>query len=785
MSLFLWLVLLALAYAVAGAEWAEGLGRLPTAVTVGFWAGALAAGPARRWPRLRPFLILLALLGSALLSFWLLTPRMDPRLLTWRDRFVDLWIRWRVFRRILRAGGTAHAPLLFLFALQAVAALLAFWSAWTALVLRRPLWTLLPLGVLYFLNQAYLLHPSRGNFALFLLAGLAFLARFALWEEAERWQRLGVQVEEEGWVLGRVLNAALAASFLLVLGVSLLPPPPPSSALRRTWDVLTDDPWGRIRETWERAFGSNTRGTGASGSAAFSPAFLLGGTRRLSDDPVFRAEGDLTGYWRILTYDRYTGQGWIDATDERYTARGLETRQAVPANVPLPLPTLRGTRGHQRITLLRPLGRALPIPGQPLRVSLGTVLEVGWTRATGPSGGWRTNYEDWMRLESQERLEAGVRYEVAFLQPLPSEQELRAAGEAYPAWVRARYLQLPPSLEQARERWRRGETQEGRPGIDDAGALAGLAAALANQGESPYDRARAVEAFLRDFPYTDDPPPVPPNRDFVAAFLFDTQTGYCDYYASAMVVLLRLMGIPARLAAGYAGGDAEGDTLLIRERHAHSWPEVYFPGWGWVPFEPTPLYPVPTYPERPPLERRPQPPAAGLREDEENPLDRIRDLEIDTRGDAIPDRPFGAPAPALTWPLRLLLSGLLLFLLLPLLGAGVLWLARLWALRRLRGPARAYGEVELWIRLAGLGPKPAWTPTETAAAAARLVPEGEETFRAIARAFAAWRYGGRSSPVPSLSPSLRGALIGRALSRRLEGLRLPRLHPTPFPRTGS
>src|SRR5262249_45384186 len=73
-------------------------------------------------------------------------------------------------------------------------------------------------------------------------------------------------------------------------------------------------------------------------------------------------------------------------------------------------------------------------------------------------------------------------------------------------------------------------------------------------------------------------------------FLFDTKTGYCDYFASSMVVMLRTLGIPARLAAGYATGDynQERGVWEVRESSSHSWPEVFFPRYGWIEFEPTP-----------------------------------------------------------------------------------------------------------------------------------------------------------------------------------------------------
>ena len=99
----------------------------------------------------------------------------------------------------------------------------------------------------------------------------------------------------------------------------------------------------------------------------------------------------------------------------------------------------------------------------------------------------------------------------------------------------------------------------------------------------------AIEAALRRLPYTLDVPAPPADRELTSWFLFDLRQGYCDYFATAMVVLARLNGIPARLAVGYTMGqfDPQRGDYRVTELNAHSWPELYFPGYGWIPFEPT------------------------------------------------------------------------------------------------------------------------------------------------------------------------------------------------------
>jgi hypothetical protein len=116
-----------------------------------------------------------------------------------------------------------------------------------------------------------------------------------------------------------------------------------------------------------------------------------------------------------------------------------------------------------------------------------------------------------------------------------------------------------------------------------------LAYELTQNELTTYDKAVALEQYLRTFPYNLDLPLKPANVDIADYFLFELQEGYCDYFASTMVVLARAAGIPARLAIGYIGGtyDPENNYYVVTADQAHSWVEVYFSEFGWVIFEPT------------------------------------------------------------------------------------------------------------------------------------------------------------------------------------------------------
>ena len=114
---------------------------------------------------------------------------------------------------------------------------------------------------------------------------------------------------------------------------------------------------------------------------------------------------------------------------------------------------------------------------------------------------------------------------------------------------------------------------------------------------TPFDKAVAIEEYLRTLPYAMDVPATPPGRDFVDYYLFDLKRGYCTYSATAMTVMLRTAGIPARWVQGFAVEPVPGKTSLdVPYANAHAWVEAYFPGSGWFTFDPTPRF---TPPERP------------------------------------------------------------------------------------------------------------------------------------------------------------------------------------------
>ena len=162
-----------------------------------------------------------------------------------------------------------------------------------------------------------------------------------------------------------------------------------------------------------------------------------------------------------------------------------------------------------------------------------------------------------------------LRYEGVSLLPESRPLKARAAGTDYPADIQELYLQLPPKLD---------------PRIPP------LARKITATADNPYDKSVVLESYLRrNFGYTLNLAGKP-GADPLAQFLFVTKAGHCEYFASAMAVMLRTLGIPSREVNGFLPGeynDLAGD-YIVRASDAHSWVEAYFPGSGWITFDPTP-----------------------------------------------------------------------------------------------------------------------------------------------------------------------------------------------------
>jgi len=268
------------------------------------------------------------------------------------------------------------------------------------------------------------------------------------------------------------------------------------------------------------------------------------GTIRLSPQVQFTVESPAETYWTTGTYDRYTGSGWVRSGDtEPYAGR------------------LRGPPGggralQQTVTAETELG-AMPAAWRPVRVD---GLAADRVRVTSQGS-----------LRPTTTVEPDESYTVTSRVVDAHPDALRSAGADYPDGVAERYTQLPSSTpDRVAERTANVTA--------DAGA------------ETPYEKAVAVESYLESskrYSLTVERP----EGDVADGFLFEMDAGYCTYFATTMVTMLRTEGVPARFVTGYTAGERVGNESVVRGLDSHAWVQVYVPGEGWVRFDPTPADP--------------------------------------------------------------------------------------------------------------------------------------------------------------------------------------------------
>jgi transglutaminase-like putative cysteine protease len=390
-------------------------------------------------------------------------------------------------------------------------------------------------------------------FSLLLVARMTLLARNARWQRSRLHLPLMLNLD--------VSRVALLVVFVFVIVAWNIPAIAATApAAVRAWREVTD-PLSGLRERLEKAFAPLQTSVQVV-HGYYDNHLSLGRGQSRSREAVMVIEAPeppslaVRYYWRARTYNYFDGGTWystlpismeelpeeFDATKPQYPGR-WETTFKVTAN--------------KEITTLY-------VPNQPAWVS--RPYQSVWFEETD-------GVFDFVVLNAKTQLEEGETYTARSYLSNFTSTDLRAAGSDYPPIIRENYLQLPDSITP-----RSIELAEG--------ITAGL--------ETPYDKAVAVTEFLREYiDYTPTVPKPPRDQDLVDWLLFDLGEGFCNYYATAEVVLLRAVGVPARWAVGYAQGqhapgeDTDLATYSILYENSHSWPEVYFPGYGWVEFEPT------------------------------------------------------------------------------------------------------------------------------------------------------------------------------------------------------
>lgn len=612
--------------AVLEADWVpESDVVIPSAISGLLLSTVLAKRPLRgryAWPLILFYGVLITTLKLAALwpPLHILVKGWGAIAQYWRESgalFVDRMAGW--FEAAF-SGGRSQETLPFAFALGIVAWMLAAYVGWSTYRQRRPLLGLTAMGTALAFNGFY--GEATIWWAAVFVGFTALLAAILHFTALEQgWQADNIDFSDQ--IRFDLISYAAGIAILLLIVAFLLPSFPVSSLSRA---LLNSEAVTQAEDSLERVFAGvrqprpSRTGIGVSGvgGSGMPRSYLLGGPPELYETvfmtatvsieipagnglPESQAEAvrqPLLGqtHWRGPSYDRYTGRGW---------ALSAERQEVIPPGLPIPLPS---EEDAQAAAALQPgyttLSQTLTLLyGQPtVRYTLGMPtrfdqeVSVHWRGVADLS---------WVQGE-------GTRYQATSQVSNAAAAELRQTSlDEVPDLLLARYTDLPATVPIR---------------VHD------LAQEIAGDLANPYDQARALEQFLRQYPYSLNVALPPAGVDPVDFFLFEQQEGYCDYFASAMTVMARSLGMPARIGVGFLPQPpGENGVQTIYQINGHSWPEIYFPGYGWIEFEPTAAFPSP----------HEEPPEAadqdGIEFDQEAGLGL---LELPEIPDAAPLRPF-------------------------------------------------------------------------------------------------------------------------------------------------
>lgn len=727
-----------------------------------------------------PAALLLALAVGTLVVIWRTLEMAGPGGAI--QRADNVYWRFDQWAHIAWNGGVSNDPLPFNVLVMALTWLGVFAAGWSVFRWNNAWTGLVPGAITLSLDAALIGDTLTLAVACYILFGLLLVMRTNLTSRMRDWRSGNTPYPPLISLTFLNFGAWLLLALLIVAWIAPTGPFTPPSPVQALADRLTGVGVHFVRLAGPLQTKKIIPVHDYTGVLPFQGSVDLGNRQVLAvkpDDPLLRGPLALRG----AVYDTYTAGGWEAAgRSEVAMPDGLPLRASEAINeqgargelISLGVTvTARSVVGSVLFGIGSPLGADRPLMAEVAESSIVSYPALGYTdaealasalaaglvplavehdeaglptsvRAFDPAGG---PAPDALVVKPAEHLEKGQSYRITGFVSTASADELRSAGRDYPAWVRERYLQLPDTLPRRVFR---------------------LARQLTAGSASAYDMAVAVRDFLRTRPVDYKAGDVPPGRDTVDYFLFESQRGYFDYHASAMVVLLRAVGVPARLAVGYVVDEADRDSgamsYAVRDSDSYAWAEVYFPGYGWVPFNPSPDRP----PDLRPMRQAPDAPAPAPLSEAPPPEPVGADPIFDTLPAAgsvqAPAAGGGGGLPYGWWAAL----GASLFAL-ALSGAAAAGWRR--SVAGLPYPQQLWEKTVRLAAWAGYGPEAGQTPWEYARRLERAF-RGVRGIPLLAEAYNRSRFGQREpcpaerSELARLWPHLRGALLG-AIARRL------------------
>jgi len=758
--LLLGLLYLILALSLDVAGWVTGMGLLVPIVL-----GALALGTLMAYSRFDGFFMLSHSLATGLTwVFYLMTGAVgsERRVAVFLDHGVPplqarayfLLERWLEWVQAALNNNASNDNYIFILEISFLVWWLAYLGAWT--VFRHGyVWRgVVMAGVALLVNTYYAPTPVTGFLVAFCIIAMLLLAWTNLIINRQRWRTFRITFSQD---IGFDFMRTGVLYTLAIITFAFVAP----SLGRNAWfhSVLApvNQRWEETTQEFNRLYEGLNRQERLV-ATGFGRTLSLGGARNVTDRAVFQVQATRGRYWRAVTFDEFDGRQWANHAD-------IEVEFDADTTIPV-IEWSQRKALTQTITLLASTGGVVLAAPDVQRSSvpiLGSVMPVLDTEGESEAGAEVS--AELTYILARTTLEVGDSYTVVSNRVDITERALREATIDYPLAISSPYLQLPD---------------------DFSPRIVALAEEVAGSADDPvYDRVKRVERFLRGYTYDEAIEAPGEEQDPLEYFLFEIQRGYCDYYASSMATMLRSLGIPARTVSGYAEGmyDEETGIYVITERDAHTWVEVYFPGYGWIEFEPTAgesALERPSGADLPEPSSIPGAPAPLDQTEDTTPFDPdqdpYEDLPPEFTGNFPPDTGF---RPSTQW---IVLSVLLT--LAALTGGWWLMRRRVWQGPDglvIEPPLLVYERLIDWAQRLGMAAQTGLTPYERSTILAQELPLGAPFIRRITDIYVQYRFAPRTplgeksnSELESNWQQLRPILLRAWLERRLRRSDEPR-----------
>jgi len=574
----------------------------------------------------------------------------------------------------------------------------------------RPLNAAIVIGVGLVANMSLTPRDQLPYLVLYSLVALFLLIRYHAYDERLLWLRH--RIGDAGSLGGLYLRGGTAFVATAVLVALFLTASASSDPLRGLWKGA-DQKLIEFGREFQRVF----RGAGQTrlNAVDFAGSAPITGIWTTDNSPVLSIDVPDDGryYWRAVTYDKFDGRSWSWSQPTETSVAGGADLMTSSADDPTSLFARRSVTFTVHELDFDPL--AIFSPDTP--TSIDTPAK-------------RTTVSD---VKDSPGFFAGVTadastYTVTATVPIDGTKDptngltankLRVAGDTYPATVKALYLTYDPAL----------------IGPATRNLMADIFVRHPEAKDSPYDLARSITTYLSTeggFHYQADVSGVDCHGSLVVECFAATKRGYCEYYASTLALLLRWQGVPARLAEGFLPGERTSGTELIRKSGSHAWVEVYFPGYGWVQFDPTgSVGQDVALPAGPVVSGPPASPRASVPALDNGDVPRI-DRPRSSLGFGVGSTTGGGPG-----------SGpfIVVGLLLAIAVGGLAFIAWQRGPRTVAEPDAVWRGVVGLARRFGFAPRPSQTVFEYSAALGEVLPNARPDLQTVARAKVEVAYG--------------------------------------------